>query len=411
MAAQNGRYEAEALSVRKNGEVYFAATYLTPLYDLRGKLTGFSKVTQDITEKKQTTKALQEQAALFDLFNDAIIVRDLTGRINYWNGGAEKMYGYTQKEALGQLSHLLLKTEFAKPLQKIEAELFSEGGWGGEVNQVTKDGHQIIVDSRQAIKTDEQGKSIGIVEINTNITDRKQVEEKQSALKEMERVNAELEQFASVASHDLQEPLRAIASCLHILEKTYKGRLDKDADELIDYAIEGAQRMRALINDLLSLSRTEHDQVTFSPTPVPEVIERVKTNLAAAIDESKATITYNGLPVLSANNTLLTQLFQNLISNAIKFRSDHPPEINIDASRENGNWLFSVKDNGIGFEQSYADRIFQPFKRLHSRDKYPGSGIGLPICKRIIEKHGGKIWAESQPGKGTIFNFTIKAED
>jgi PAS domain S-box-containing protein len=374
-------------------------------------LTGFSKVTQDITEKKQTTKALQEQAALFDLFNDAIIVRDLSGRINYWNGGAEKMYGYTQKEALGQLSNLLLKTETAKPSHKIEAELFSQGGWNGEVSQVTKDGHQIIVDSRQAIKTDEQGKSIGIVEINTNITDRKQIEQKQSALKEMERVNAELEQFASVASHDLQEPLRAIASCLHILEKTYKGRLDKDADELIDYAVEGAQRMRALINDLLSLSRIGNDQLTFSPTPVPEVIERVKTSLATSINESKATITYNGLPVLTANDTLLTQLFQNLISNAIKFRSDNPPEINIDAARENGHWLFSVRDNGIGFEQLYADRIFQPFKRLHNREQYPGSGIGLPICKRIIEKHGGEIWAESQPGKGATFNFTIKAED
>jgi len=407
MAREMGRYEEEGLRVRKDGSQFWADIIITSLYNQSGQLTGFAKVTRDITEKKEAIQVLEEQAALFDLFNDAIIVRDLDGTIRYWNGGAQKMYGYTEKECINQKTHELLKTEFPTTLAELEEDVLAKGHWNGELTHYRKDGGRITVESRQALKTDPQDHSVSIVEINTDITARKEAEQKQSMLAEMERVNIELERFAAVASHDLQEPLRAIAGCLQILEKTYKGRLDSNADELIQFAIDGAQRMRNLINDLLSLSRVDREEMTFSTTDVPEVIERVKTDLATAIKESNATITYNKLPALSANKTLLTQLFQNLISNAIKFRGDRPPQIHIDASRQNGQWLFSVSDNGIGFEQTYADRIFQPFKRLHSKDKYPGTGIGLPICKRIIERHGGKIWAESHPGKGTVFNFTI----
>jgi len=407
MARKDGRYEEERLRIRKDGSQFWAHIIITAIYDHAGQLTGFAKVTRDITEKRRISNALQEQAALLDLSNDAIIVRDQDGTIRYFNRGAEKMYGYTDSQALDKKSHELLKTEFPKPLLEIEQEILIKGRWDGELIHYTQDGRRLIIESRQTLKTDMKGKPIGVLEINTDITDRKEAEQKQFALAEMERVNAELEQFASVASHDLQEPLRAIAGCLQILEKTYKGRLDRNADELIHYAVDGAQRMRALINDLLSLSRVNSEEISYSATEVPKVLEQVKTNLATAIEESKATIRYGRLPALTANSTLLTQLFQNLISNAIKFRSDSPPEIFVDARRKNGQWLFSVRDNGIGFDQAYANRIFQPFKRLHAKDKYPGTGIGLPICKRIIERHGGKIWVESQPGKGTTFHFSI----
>ncbi len=407
MAIKNGQYQEEALRVRKDGSQFLADILITALYDQSGQLTGFAKVTRDITEKRLSINALQEQAALLELSNDAIIVRDLDGTIRYWNRGAQKIYGYTEKQALEKISHDLLKTEFPKPLPEVEQDILTNGRWDGELIHYAQDGRRLIMESRQALKADVHGIPAGVLEINTDITVRKEAEQKQAALTEMERVNAELEQFASIASHDLQEPLRAVAGCLQILEKTYKGRLDNNADELIHYAVDGAKRMRTLINDLLLLSRVDREEMTVSATELPKVLDQAKNNLSTAIEESKATITHNNLPVLSANQTLLTLLFQNLISNAMKFHGDNPPQIHIDAKRENGQWLFSVSDNGIGFEQTYADRIFQPFKRLHSKDQYPGTGIGLPICKRIIERHGGKIWAESQPGKGTTFHFTI----
>lgn len=407
MAMENGRYEEEGLRVRKDGSQFWANIIITALYDESRQLTGFAKVTRDVTERKQAMRNLQEQADLLDLANDAIVVRNLDSAIVYWNLGAKKMYGYTKEQAEGIISHDLFKTEFPKPCSEIIQDILTKGRWDGELIHYTQAGQRIIVESRQTLKIGSEGQPIGILEINTDITKRKEAEQKQSALAEMERVNAELEQFASVASHDLQEPLRAVAGCLQILEKTYKGRLDDNADELIHHAIEGAKRMRTLINDLLALSRVDREEFAISTTELPKVLDQVKTDLSAAIKESKATITYSNLPALPANQTLLALLFQNLIGNAIKFRGSSPPQILINAHRNNGQWLFSITDNGIGFEQMYAERIFQPFKRLHTKDEYPGSGIGLPICKRIIERHGGKIWAESQPGKGTTFHFTI----
>ncbi len=407
MAIKNGRYEEEGLRIRKDGSQFWADIIVTPLYNQSGQLSGFVKITRDITERKQAISILQEQVELLELSNDAIVMRDLNGTIRYWNRGAQKIYGYTNKQVLGQISHELFKTEFPKPLAEIEQDIFTKGRWDGELIHYSQDNRRMIVESRQSLKADPQGKPLGVLEINTDITARKEAEQKQQALVEMERVNTELEQFASVASHDLQEPLRAVSGCLQILEKTYKGRLDDNADELIHYAVDGAQRMRTLINDLLALSRVDHEEMTFSSTDLSKVLEQVKINLAAAIKESNANISYNNLPIVYANTTLLTQLFQNLISNAIKFRADQDLQIIIESTHKNGLWLFSVSDNGIGFEQAYADRIFQPFKRLHSKDKYPGTGIGLPICKRIIERHGGRIWVESQLGKGTTFHFTI----
>ncbi len=224
---------------------------------------------------------------------------------------------------------------------------------------------------------------------------------------ELARSNADLEHFAYVASHDLQEPLRMVTSYLQLLERRYKDRLDADARDFIAYAVDGATRMQALINGLLSYSRVSTRGKSFEPTDGTVALERVLANLKVAIEESDAVVTYDHLPTVMADEVQLTQVFQNLIGNAIKFRSDRRPEIHVGAEYRGGEWLFSVRDNGIGIDPQHFERIFKIFQRLHSHEEYPGTGIGLAVCKKIVERHGGRIWVESQPGEGTTFYFTI----
>ncbi|NJO66448.1 MAG: GAF domain-containing protein [Leptolyngbyaceae cyanobacterium RM1_405_57] len=224
---------------------------------------------------------------------------------------------------------------------------------------------------------------------------------------ELARSNADLEQFAYVASHDLQEPLRMVASYLQLLERRYRGQLDDTADEFIDYAVDGAARMQTLINDLLDYSRVDSRGKSFVIISGSAILDRAIANLQPAIEAANATLTCAPLPKIMADATQLTQLFQNLISNALKFHSDQPLHIHVSAQHQADAWLLSVQDNGIGIDSEYADRIFLIFQRLHSRGEYPGTGIGLAICKKIVERHGGNIWVESQPGQGSTFYFTI----
>jgi hypothetical protein len=246
--------------------------------------------------------------------------------------------------------------------------------------------------------------------VQQELTKRKRAEEKlKETLAELERSNRELEQFAYVASHDLQEPLRMVSSFTQLLARRYKDKLDADANEFITYAVDGANRMQKMISDLLTYSRVGTRGKPFEPICCEAVLDQAVTNLQVAIEESGAVVTHDPLPTLMADGTQLVQLFQNLIGNAIKFRSDVPPEIHIGVERTDSEWRFSVRDNGIGIDPQHHDRIFMIFQRLHSREEYPGTGIGLAICKRIVERHGGRIWVESQPGKGATFYFTIPA--
>jgi len=224
---------------------------------------------------------------------------------------------------------------------------------------------------------------------------------------ELARSNAELEQFAYVATHDLQEPLRAVASCVQLLQRRYEGQLDARADEFISHAVDGTKRMQTLIHDLLAYSRISTHSKLFAPTKCDVVLEEALANLTVAIAESGAEVTRDALPMVSGDATQLTQLFQNLVGNALKFRGARPSKIHVGAVFEESAWRFSVTDNGIGMEPQYFDRVFLVFQRLHTRKKYQGTGIGLAICKKVVERHGGRIWVESEPEEGATFCFTI----
>jgi signal transduction histidine kinase len=241
--------------------------------------------------------------------------------------------------------------------------------------------------------------------------ERRQAQEslKQYAL-ELERSNRELEEFAYVASHDLQEPLRIISSYLQLLSRRYSEQFDEDGQRFIHYTVDAADRLRELIDDLLAYSRVGTQGQPFTPTDCEVVLQEALINLQLVIEENSAVITYDPLPTVMGDTTQLRQLFQNLLGNAIKFHSDKPPHIHIGSRRETGHWLLWVQDNGIGLDPKFAERIFAIFQRLHNRGDYPGTGIGLTICKKIVERHNGRIWVESQPGQGTTFYFTLPTQ-
>ena len=227
------------------------------------------------------------------------------------------------------------------------------------------------------------------------------------AQEELARSNQDLEQFAYVASHDLQEPLRMVATYTQLLAERYRGRLDDNADKYIHYAVDGALRMQALVEDLLAFSRVGRQRADLQSTDCNVVVGKAVQNLQTALDESGAQVAHDHLPTVLADGSQLLQVFQNLIGNALKFRGPEPPAIHVSASQTGREWVFSVADNGIGIAPEHAETIFVIFKRLHTRAEYPGSGIGLSICKKIIERQGGRIWVESQPGQGSTFKFTL----
>jgi len=246
--------------------------------------------------------------------------------------------------------------------------------------------------------------------LHKEISDRKQAEREIRRLNEdLLRSNRELEQFAYVASHDLQEPLRMVSSYTQLLAKRYEGKLDQDAHDFIHYAVDGANRMQRLIQDLLAYSRITTRASPFVPLDLHEALGEAVANLQTAINESDAMVTNGELPSVNADRTQLVQVFQNLVGNAIKFRKEEdPPRIHVGAERTGSEWIISVKDNGIGIDPQYFNRLFAIFQRLHGKQEYPGTGIGLAICRRIVTRHGGRIWVESASGDGATFHFTMK---
>jgi light-regulated signal transduction histidine kinase (bacteriophytochrome) len=252
------------------------------------------------------------------------------------------------------------------------------------------------------------GRPRGAVAAFHDVTARTRAErDLQHTIEELKRSNIELEQFAYVASHDLQEPLRAMSGMVQLLRQRYHGQLDARADQYIDHAVEAASRMQGLISALLTFSRLDRYSGPVAPVAMETALAGALANLAVARHEAAAEVTHDPLPIVMGDAAQLTQVLQNLIGNALKFRGGAPPQIHIGAEELAGAWQFSVQDNGIGIDPEFFDRIFLIFQRLHVRRDYPGMGIGLALCKKIVERHGGRIWVASQPGAGATFYFTL----
>ena len=266
--------------------------------------------------------------------------------------------------------------------------------------QALQKAHQVILDKERAVAAEHEKRLQLERESATALREKSE---------ELSHSNKELEQFAFVVSHDLQEPLRTVTSYVQLLERRYKDALDQDATDFIYYAVDGAARMRRLIQDMLRFSRVGTRGRELEPTPVGEILRQVLQDLQVALEESKGEVRSGDLPTVMADPGQLRQLMQNLIGNAIKFRRDEPPIVRIKAEKEGEAWCLSIRDNGIGIEPQFCKMIFGVFKRLHGRDAYPGTGIGLAICKKIVERHGGRLWVESEPGEGTTFHFTMMA--
>lgn len=246
------------------------------------------------------------------------------------------------------------------------------------------------------------------INLSVELDERRRAEAKLAQYAaDLRRSNAELEQFAYVASHDLQEPLRMVASFTQLLSKRYRGKLDQDADEFIGFAVDGANRMQMLINDLLALSRVGTRGKPLKPTDCEALLSHTLDNLAAMLHETGAVVTHDHLPTVLADTMQMGQMLQNLLINALKFQGRQSPQVHISAQRQDNEWLFSVRDNGIGIDPKHQERIFAIFQRLHRREDFPGTGLGLALCKKIAERHGGRIWVESEPGRGSTFYFTI----
>jgi len=348
---------------------------------------------------------------LLEAAPDAIVIVGPQGDIVLVNRMAENLFGYTRDELIGQPVERLIPVRFREGHQQHRDSYIHDAhtrpmGTGLELFACRRDGSEFPVEiSLSPLQTPA---GMLVTSVVRDITERKQVQQAlQHHAEELERSNAELEQFAYVASHDLQEPLRMITSYSQLLERRYRDRLDGDALEFIDYVVDGAKRMQELINDLLAYSRVGTRGREFESVDVEAVYKRVLGNLQLAIEEQHAEVSHDPLPMVQGDGLQLVQLFQNLIANAIKFHGDAQPKVHVSVESGNDEATFCVHDEGIGIEPQYVERIFQVFQRLHGKGRYPGTGIGLAICKKIVERHGGRIWVESQPGQGSKFYFTL----
>lgn len=357
----------------------------------------------DITERKRSESAHQRLAAIVESSEDAIVSKALDGTITSWNRGAELLFGYTAVEAIGKSIMMLVPERLLDEEERtMEAIRRHERLDHFETLRRRKDGSEVDVSVRISPVLNSTGEVVGESKIARDITELKLRDA------ELQRSNAELEQFAYVASHDLQEPLRMVANYTELLAQRYRGKLDEKGDKYIHYASDGARRMQRLVADLLAYSRVGSQGKPLLPVNAGKVLDSVVESIHPLIRDTGASIEYGALPWVMADELQLGQLFQNLIGNAIKFRSEAPPRVQIGSELQGSRWLFSVTDNGIGLDVRFADRIFQMFQRLHAVGKFEGSGIGLAIAKRIVERHNGHIWVESEPGKGTTFRFTLR---
>lgn len=347
-------------------------------------------------------------AQVFESNIEGVLIVDKGARILHANRKVTAISGFSAEEIAGKNLETLFSAHQPGAFAQIWDKVKEHGHWQGEVLHQGKGGRDYPAWMNVSGVKGDDGKTTHYVVEFSDITRYKEAQEAlRRRTEELARSNQELEQFAYVASHDLQEPLRMVASFTQLLARRYQGKLGEDADEFIHYAVDGATRMQSLINDLLAYSRVGTHAKPFEPTDAKLALERALRNLKLVIGESGAEIMHEPLPTVLADLSQLTQLFQNLIGNAVKFRGGEAPRIQISAVSQEKEWLFEVRDNGIGIAPESAERIFVIFQRLHAKEEYPGTGIGLAVCKKIVERHGGRIWVESEPGSGAAFCFTL----
>ena len=379
-------------------------------YRREGKFVHTRCVTVDITDRKNAGDLQQRLGAIVESSDDAIIAKDLNGVILSWNRAAERIFGYTADEVIGQHISILAAPDRIDEIPDILSRLRrGERVDHYKTKRKTKDGKILTVSLTVSPLFDAHGGIIGASKVARDIT---LTESQEQALQEvnesLKTANADLEQFVYSASHDLQEPLRMVATYSELLMRTFRDQLGPDGADYLEYVLQGALRMEQLLKNLRAyslVSTVQREPVDYVDSGI--VLDRALASLRPAIVKTGALITRGPLPNVRLQDFRLEQLFQNLISNALRYKRGGRPEIAVSAEPEGNGWRFAVEDNGIGIDPRYKEQIFDLFKRLHSVAEYPGTGMGLAICKRIIERAGGRIWVESAPGRGSTFYFTL----
>jgi PAS domain S-box-containing protein len=402
----------ELSALRKDGSEFPIEIMLSPLESKEGILV--TAAIRDISVRKDAEAHLAEMEGryrgLLEAAPEAIVISDPSGRILLVNAQMEKVFGYQREELIGQAVETLVPERFRANPEYREGHAHPRAHSMGEnldLQGLRKDGSEFPVEI--TLSPLESPEGLLVTAVVRDITERKKFQEHLlQTVGELKRSNDELEHFAYVASHDLQEPLRMVASYTQLLAKRYRGQLDTDADDFIAFAVAGCTRMQRLINDLLAYSRAGANAKTPRKISSEAALQEALTNLQGSIAESGAVVTHDALPVVTMDDTQLTQLFQNLIGNAVKYRSAATPRVHVSAATNETNELvFSVRDNGLGIDPQYFEKIFVLFQRLHGRDEFEGTGIGLAVCKKMLERLGGRIWLDSQPHKGSTFHFAV----
>ena len=408
----NKRLELTAL--RRDGKEFPVELAIT-LVRREGTEPFFTGYLRDITARKNAEAAIERLARhnemLLDSVGEGIYGLDTAGRTTFINPTGARLLGYRPEELLGLSIHELAHHTRPDGTPYPATECPNLDSYASGVPHFVrdevfwrKDGSSFPVEYYSTPVREDDGSLVGAVVVFRDVTEEKATEEA------LIQSNRDLEQFAYVTSHDLQEPLRMISSYTQLLAKRYRGKLDADADEYIGFVTDGAARMQRLIRDLLEYSRVGTRGRAFEPADLNGVLDEALTNLRHTIDKTGARVDREPLPTLPVDATQIMRLFQNLVGNALKYRAeDRAPEIRIEVKKRGADWQFAVRDNGIGIQEKDFDRVFLIFQRLHSRQDYEGSGIGLAVCKRIVERHGGRIWVESEPGTGSTFRFTLPA--
>ncbi|MFW6283036.1 MAG: PAS domain-containing sensor histidine kinase [Minisyncoccales bacterium] len=404
-------YRGKKRYVHKTGKIIWVSLKVSLVKDSNGNAKYLILIVKNITERIETRRELKKKEKLYRsiaenlphgivhiLDKDFNYIHSMGEELNRLNLSNKNLRGKNVYEVLDKETAEFVASKYEKSLKKNKVVTFE-----GEIKD------QTFLINAIPIKFNQDSPS-QILVLSVNISDRKKMENKLRELNEkLKRSNEELEQFAYVASHDLQEPLRMVSSFTQLLQKRYQDKLDEDANEFIDYAVDGAKRMQKLINDLLLFSRVGTRGNPFKPTDMNKIIEEIKIDLRQLIQETNAKMLMDSLPTIKADKGQMRQLMQNLILNAIKFRKkDKRPKIDISSKENDNHWIFSVKDNGIGIDQEYFEKIFIIFQRLHNKSEYGGTGIGLAVCKKIVKRHGGEIGVKSQKGRGSTFFFSIR---